>query len=254
MTLFTHTQCGWREDDIKICKLHPIIRSKFSALTFHRSQASSVSLQKLWKNRKESKRSFYDPPEAAPDWTFSFQFKFFGSITDTSPPPAHSIRLQFIDSCSSFMLYWNIEKSSPWTTKSSRSFTFDILLYLFVSGGPRKVNLIFGELLRRRLNLSHRCVLKSILRPPLKTRINRKPKTFPVIGFLLFHLAIKSEKENSVAKELSAHIFQSQNSSSCVNRWVVHTLKRRGGEISAFKHVFARVLSRFLSFCFFDGL
>lgn len=80
---YLHTQ-----DDIKICKLHPIIRSKFAVLTFHRSQTSSVSLQKLWKNRKESKKKFfYDPPEAAPNWTFSFQFEFFGSTTDTSPLP-----------------------------------------------------------------------------------------------------------------------------------------------------------------------
>lgn len=73
-------------------------------------------------------------------------------------------------------------KVVPMNNKKQANFYFRYI-YLFVSGGQRKVNFIFGELLRLRLIFPSRCVLKSILRPPLKNK--NKPKTFPVIGFLL---------------------------------------------------------------------
>lgn len=170
--IYTHT--GWRADDIKFCKLHPIIRSKFAALTFHRSQASIVSLRKLWKNRKESKKkSFLWLTRGCTKLNFFFSIWILWldhrHIAPSRPLNSHPIyRLMLI-----FYVLLKHRKVASMNNKKQTNFYFRYI-YLFVSGDPKKVNFIFGELLRHRLISSSRCVLKSILRPPLKTRINRK--------------------------------------------------------------------------------
>lgn len=167
---YLHTQ-----DDIKICKLHPVIRSKFAALTFHRSQTSSVSLQKLWKIEKNRKKSFFMTlPRLHQTELFLF------NLNSLVRPPTHRLSHPL----NSHPIYWLMlifyvllkhRKVVPMNNKKQTNFYFRYI-YLFVSGGQKESQFHFRRTFATSSHLPQSLCIK--IDPPTTPEKQEKTENF----------------------------------------------------------------------------